>query len=169
MHPQLCGPCSAVRTRVSPSGARGSVIQEPNLDPDVLMVMGSLMPVSLPHAERRKAARWEHLQQIPVFFYVLRLIQISITRRFGFFFSIYLKIQKTLPEGRGSGCPACSYIPAFLFCARGAYYSHMFTHANACCTPSLWTCEEKKDRGTEKGGKPLRILLLCAACKLSWC
>lgn len=86
-----------------------------------------------------------------------------------FFFSIYLKIQKTLPEGRGSGCPACSYIPAFLFCARGAYYSHMFTHANACCTPSLWTCEEKKDRGTEKGGKPLRILLLCAACKLSWC
>lgn len=67
-------------------------------------------------------------------------------------FFIYLKIPKTLPEGRGSGCPACSYIPAFLFCARGAYYSHMFTHANACCTPSLWMCEEKKDWGIEKGG-----------------
>lgn len=64
-------PC--VHTRVSPSGARGSVIQEPNLDPDVLMVMGSLMPVSLPHAAR-KEARWEHLEQRP-FFWVLRLIR----------------------------------------------------------------------------------------------
>lgn len=49
-----------IRTRVSPSGARGSVIQEPNLDPDVLMVMGSLMPVSLPHAEREKQRDVEH-------------------------------------------------------------------------------------------------------------
>lgn len=51
---------SVIRTRVSPSGARGSVIQEPNLDPDVLMVMGSLMPVSLPHAEREKQRDVEH-------------------------------------------------------------------------------------------------------------
>lgn len=50
-----------IRTRVSPSGARGSVIHEPNLDPDVLMVMGSLMPVSLPHAEREKQRDVEHL------------------------------------------------------------------------------------------------------------
>lgn len=52
----------APHTRVSPSGARGSVIQEPNLDPDVLMVMGSLMPVSLPHAARKKT---RYVQQRP--------------------------------------------------------------------------------------------------------
>lgn len=57
--------CAAIHTLVSPSGARGSVIQEPNLDPDVLMVMGSLMPVSLPHAER-KEVKQEHLEQHPV-------------------------------------------------------------------------------------------------------
>lgn len=55
---------TAVHTRVSPSGARGSVIQEPNLDPDVLMVMGSLMPVSLPHAAREEVRR-KHLEQRP--------------------------------------------------------------------------------------------------------
>lgn len=57
---QICAPLGCIRTRVSPSGARGSVIQEPNLDPDVLMVMGSLMPVSLPHAGR-KEVRWDYL------------------------------------------------------------------------------------------------------------
>lgn len=40
---------------MSPSGASGSVIQEPNLDPEILMVMGSLMPVSLPQAATKKA------------------------------------------------------------------------------------------------------------------
>lgn len=37
-------------TLVSPSGASGSVIQDPNREPDVLMVIASLMPVSFPHA-----------------------------------------------------------------------------------------------------------------------
>lgn len=37
-------------TLVSPSGARGSVIHEPYLDPDVLMVIESLIPVSFPQA-----------------------------------------------------------------------------------------------------------------------
>lgn len=40
---------------MSPSGARGSVIQDPNLEPDVLTVTGSLMPVSLPQAAREQA------------------------------------------------------------------------------------------------------------------
>lgn len=44
-------------TLLSPSGARGSVIQEPNLEPEVLMVTGSLMPVSLPHAGREGPVR----------------------------------------------------------------------------------------------------------------
>lgn len=37
-------------TLVSPSGARGSVIHEPYLDPDVLIVIESLIPVSFPQA-----------------------------------------------------------------------------------------------------------------------
>lgn len=130
--------CAAVHTRVSPSGARGSVIQEPNLDPDVLMVMGSLMPVSLPHAERKEARR-EHLEQHP--FGYFRLIQNLLQ---GIYFHL-LQIQKPLPEGWGSRCPACCYVSAFLFarCAvRGAYYSHMFTHANACFT----LCVDERER-----------------------
>lgn len=83
---------------------------------------------------------------IPIFL-VLEIYSDIYYKKIHFFF-IYLKIQKTLPEGRGSGCPACSYIPAFLFCARGAYYSHMFTHANACCTRLT---RPKKDWGIEKG------------------
>lgn len=62
-------PLHFVRTRVSPSGATGSVIQEPNLDPDVLIVMGSLMPVSLPHAGR-KEVRWEYLEQRSFGYYI---------------------------------------------------------------------------------------------------
>lgn len=49
-------------TRLSPSGARGSVIQDPNLEPEVLTVTGSLMPVSLPQAGRQgteqKVSSW---------------------------------------------------------------------------------------------------------------
>lgn len=37
-------------TLVSPSGASGSVIHDPYLEPDVLIVTGSLIPVSFPHA-----------------------------------------------------------------------------------------------------------------------
>lgn len=48
------GPPRAL-TLLSPSGARGSVIQDPNLEPDVLMVTGSLIPVSLPQAAREQA------------------------------------------------------------------------------------------------------------------
>lgn len=62
-------PLRCVRTRVSPSGATGSVIQEPNLDPDVLMVMGSLIPVSLPHAGRKEVRR-EYLEQCPFGYYI---------------------------------------------------------------------------------------------------
>lgn len=42
-------------TLLSPSGARGSVIQDPNLEPEVLTVTGSLMPVSFPQAGRHSA------------------------------------------------------------------------------------------------------------------
>lgn len=42
-------------TLLSPLGASGSVIHEPNLDPDVLMVIGSEIPVSFPQAERHTA------------------------------------------------------------------------------------------------------------------
>lgn len=38
-------------TLLSPAGAIGSVIHDPNLDPDVLMVTGSEIPVSFPQAE----------------------------------------------------------------------------------------------------------------------
>lgn len=41
-------------TLVSPSGARGSVIHDPYLEPDVLIVTGSLIPVSFPHAANNK-------------------------------------------------------------------------------------------------------------------
>lgn len=41
------------------------------------------------------------------------------------------------------------YTPALLLGAWGAYYSHMFAHANAYFTPSLWTCGKKKDGGVE--------------------
>lgn len=41
-------------TLLSPAGASGSVIHEPNLDPDVLIVVGSEIPVSFPQAERQK-------------------------------------------------------------------------------------------------------------------
>lgn len=37
-------------TLFSPSGARGSVIHDPNLDPEVFIVTGSLIPVSFPQA-----------------------------------------------------------------------------------------------------------------------
>jgi len=42
-------------TLLSPGGASGSVIHEPNLDPEVLMVIGSEIPVSLPQAEKQMA------------------------------------------------------------------------------------------------------------------
>ena len=50
-------PSGGVLTLLSPSGARGSVIQDPNLEPEVLMVTGSLMPVSLPQARREPERR----------------------------------------------------------------------------------------------------------------
>lgn len=40
-------------TLFSPSGASGSVIHDPNREPEVLIVMGSLIPVSLPQAGKR--------------------------------------------------------------------------------------------------------------------
>lgn len=85
--------CAAAHTRVSPSGARGSVIQEPNLDPDVLIVMGSLMPVSLPHAAK-KEVKWEHLEQTPI--RVFRLIHIYYK---GFTFIYFKLMEMSLPEG----------------------------------------------------------------------
>lgn len=51
------GPAGEALTLLSPSGARGSVIQDPNLEPEVLTVTGSLMPVSLPQAGRQYTAR----------------------------------------------------------------------------------------------------------------
>ncbi len=41
---------------MSPAGASGSVIHDPNLDPDVLMVTGSDIPVSFPQAETKAVA-----------------------------------------------------------------------------------------------------------------
>lgn len=41
-------------TLVSPSAASGSVIQDPYLDPDVFMVIASLIPVSFPQADNSK-------------------------------------------------------------------------------------------------------------------
>lgn len=38
-------------TLLSPVGASGSVIHDPNLDPEVLMVTGSEIPVSFPQAD----------------------------------------------------------------------------------------------------------------------
>lgn len=43
-------------TRLSPAGASGSVIHDPNLDPDVLIVTGSDIPVSFPQAETKAVA-----------------------------------------------------------------------------------------------------------------
>ena len=40
-------------TLLSPGGASGSVIHDPNLEPDVLMVIGSETPVSFPQAETK--------------------------------------------------------------------------------------------------------------------
>lgn len=54
--------CHAL-TLFSPSGARGSVIHEPKRDPEVLIVIGSLIPVSLPQAERECKAGEHHSQQ----------------------------------------------------------------------------------------------------------
>lgn len=51
------GPVQEALTLLSPSGARGSVIQDPNLEPEVLTVTGSLMPVSLPQAGRQCTAQ----------------------------------------------------------------------------------------------------------------
>lgn len=38
-------------TLLSPVGASGSVIHDPNLDPEVLMVTGSEIPVNFPQAD----------------------------------------------------------------------------------------------------------------------
>lgn len=42
-------------TLSSPGGATGSVIQDPNRDPDVFMVIGSEIPVNFPHAEAQRS------------------------------------------------------------------------------------------------------------------
>lgn len=44
-------------TLFSPSGAKGSVIHEPNRDPDVLTVIGSLIAVSFPQAAKQLDTR----------------------------------------------------------------------------------------------------------------
>jgi len=46
--------CCCLLTLLSPAGASGSVIHDPNLDPDVLMVIGSEIPVSFPQAENNE-------------------------------------------------------------------------------------------------------------------
>lgn len=38
-------------TLLSPDGATGSIIHDPNLDPDDLIVTGSAIPVSFPQTE----------------------------------------------------------------------------------------------------------------------
>lgn len=67
------------------------------------------------------------------------------------FASIYLKSKGLCLKDEGVGARLSPYIQAFLLGARGAYYSHMFAHANARFTPSLWTCGKKKDGG--RGGR----------------
>lgn len=47
--------CFLTLTLLSPAGATGSVIHDPNLDPDVLIVIGSDIPVSFPQAETQTA------------------------------------------------------------------------------------------------------------------
>lgn len=54
---------TGILTLFSPSGARGSVIHEPKRDPEVLIVIGSLIPVSLPQAEKECKAGEHHSQQ----------------------------------------------------------------------------------------------------------
>lgn len=156
-------------TRVSPSGARGSVIQEPNLDPDVLMVMGSLMPVSLPHAESKEARR-ENLKQTSV--WVLRLIQNPLQ---GIHFHL-LPIQKDFAwrtREFKSSLRLCLWLSlCMVYCAKGAYYSSMFTQANACFTVSVWTCEKIRGRGNRKGrasvySAPVCCLVSCRS--VNWC
>lgn len=63
------------------------------------------------------------------------------------FASIYLKSKGLCLKDEGVGARLSPYIQAFLLGARGAYYSHMFAHANVRFTPSLWTCRKKKDGG----------------------
>lgn len=112
--------CVELHTRVSPSGARGSVIQEPNLDPDVLMVMGSLIPVSLPHAAR-KEVKWEHLEQN--LFWYLDYFKIYYKR----FIFIYVKskLARLKDEGVDVQLAAMSLMP-FSLCDvvhKDVYYS----------------------------------------------
>lgn len=42
-------------TLLSPDGATGSIIHDPNRDPDVLMVTGSDIPVSFPQTGAQEA------------------------------------------------------------------------------------------------------------------
>lgn len=52
-------------TLSSPAGATGSIIHDPNRDPDVLMVIGSDMPVSFPQAEKQKSTNGGMDKKIP--------------------------------------------------------------------------------------------------------
>lgn len=47
-------------TLFSPSGARGSVIHDPKREPEVLIVIGSLIPVSFPQAGKEGKAGEHH-------------------------------------------------------------------------------------------------------------